>query len=272
MRVYGHAVTQTRRFSRFLYKTAQKLDRGLVLPFILYFTFKSKTRGAGRGTSTRSAKRRNNNNSHDAVPFAPRISSGGKNYYGFPPQLMTRMRYCDTVALTSTGGTIGKYVYRVNDCFDPDVTGGGHQPMYRDTFAALYDFYAVHSARINVTIINSGSVPAHCGIILDDDVTTSTSYTTLLEQNNGKHKLLPAQTGSLSSHTFGITFNATKMFGWDPLKTLSSKTLWANSPNVVAALLIWAQPADLSSSSSFYANVEIDMDVMCSDLTTPIGS
>ncbi len=185
---------------------------------------------------------------------------------------MTRMRYCDTVSLTSTGGTIGKYVFRVNDCFDPDYTSGGHQPLYRDTFASIYDFYTVHKARIKVTLVNSSTVPAHCGILIDDDVTTSTSYTVLLEQNNGKHHLLPAQTGSLSTHTFTMNFDAQKFFGWDPKSNYGSKTLWAASPAAAACLLVWAQPADLSSTATYYASVEIDMDVLVSDLTTPTSS
>jgi len=197
---------------------------------------------------------------------------GGSLYYGFPPTLMTRMRYCDTVPITSTGGTLAKQIFRVNDCFDPDYTGTGHQPLYRDTFAAIYDFYVVPKARIKVTFANTSGTAAHCGIVLDDDVTSSTSYTVLLEQNNGKHHLLPPQTGSLSTHTFNITFDAQKMFGWDPTKVLSAKTLWSNTPSIVAALVCWAQPADLSSTATYYVSVEIDMDVMCCDLTTPTSS
>lgn len=185
---------------------------------------------------------------------------------------MTKLRYCDTVSFTSTGGTIAKYTYRVNDTFDPDYTSGGHQPLYRDTFAAIYNFYVVPRARMKVTICNTGTTPAHCGILLDDDVSSATSYSVLLEQNNGKHHLLPAQTGSISSHTFTHEFDAQRMFGWDPTKVLSAKTAWASSPLVVAAMLVWAQPADLSSSVTYYASVEIDMDVMCCDLLTPTGS
>ncbi len=197
---------------------------------------------------------------------------GGKLNYGFPPTLMTRMRYCDTVPLTSTSGTIAKYVFRVNDCFDPDVTGSGHQPLYRDTFAAIYDFYVVPRARVKVTFANTGNIPSHIGILLDDDVSTSATSTVLMEQNNGKHHLLPAQSGSLSTHTFTINFDAQKMFGWDPTKVLSAKTLWSSTPSIVAGLLCWAQPADLASTVTYYASIEIDMDVMCCDLTTPTSS
>jgi len=186
--------------------------------------------------------------------------------------MVTKMRYCDTVAVGSTAGAIGKYIWRVNDCFDPDYTSTGHQPLYRDTYASLYDFYTVHTAVATVTFVNPGSVPAHCGVLLDEDVATSTAYTTLMEQNTGQHKLLPAQNGSLSTHTFTIVFDAWKMFGWDTTASLSSKTLWANTPNVVACLLTWIQPVDLSSTVTYYVNIEIDMTVQCSDLQTPTGS
>ncbi len=84
--------------------------------------------------------------------------------------------------------------------------------------------------------------------------------------------ILPAQTGSLSTHTFTMNFDAQKFFGWDPKSNYGSKTLWAASPAAAACLLVWAQPADLSSTATYYASVEIDMDVLVSDLTTPTSS
>jgi hypothetical protein len=181
----------------------------------------------------------------------------GKQVYGFPPTLLTRLRYCDTVSMASTSGSIAKYLFRVNDIFDPDYTGSGHQPLYRDTFAAIYDFYTVKSARVTLTITNGGNIPAPCGVLLDDDTTVSTSASVLMEQNTGKHHLLPAQSGSISSHTFHLDFDAKKFYGWDVMTAYGSKTLVANTPSIPAYFVSWAQPADLASTVTYYITIEI---------------
>lgn len=35
------------------------------------------------------------------------------------------------------------HLFRANGIFDPDVTGTGHQPLYRDQVADLYTNYTV---------------------------------------------------------------------------------------------------------------------------------
>lgn len=52
-------------------------------------------------------------------------------------------------------GGSNTYVYSANGCFDPDVTGVGHQPMYFDNFAAVYGKYKVLWSKITITVLNS---------------------------------------------------------------------------------------------------------------------
>lgn len=42
------------------------------------------------------------------------------------------------------------YEFRANGCFDPDVTGTGHQPRGFDQYGQLYDRYVVTSSKITV--------------------------------------------------------------------------------------------------------------------------
>ncbi len=182
------------------------------------------------------------------------------------------MRYCDTITITCTSGAIGKYVFRVNDLYDPDVTGTGHQPLYRDSFASIYDFYVVTKSHSKITFSNTSAVPVHCGVTLEDDNTSSTSINVLMEQNTSKHKMLPPQTGSLSSHTFQIPFDSKKFLGWDPMASETAKTNWPNSPNVPVYMVLFIQPVDASTTATYYCNVEIDFEVYCTDLQTPTVS
>lgn len=70
---------------------------------------------------------------------------------GFPETLQSKVIYCsnfDSGTLTNT--TPVYQVMRMNSTYDPDFSGGGHQPMYRDTYAAVYNSYRVVGSKITV--------------------------------------------------------------------------------------------------------------------------
>jgi len=194
---------------------------------------------------------------------------GGKNIFGFPPTLLSKLRYCDTVPITSTVGSIGKYTFRINSLFDPDFTGVGHQPLYRDTFAAIYALYTVVSADIKLTVVNTSTVPVHAGAVFEDDTGSSSSVNVLMEQNTGVHHLIPAQAGSISSHTFRLKWDCQKMLGLDPYTDIGTKAIFSADPTYLGAMTCWLQPVDAASTTTGYLNIEIDQLVFFSDLQTP---
>nr|WPR18655.1 MAG: capsid protein [Chemarfal virus 111] len=183
--------------------------------------------------------------------------------------MLTRLRYCDSVPLLSSTGNLGKQVFLLNSTFDPDYTNSGHQPLYRDTYAAIYDQYAVVECNITIKIVNTGTVPIQCGMVIDDDVTTSTNYNVLMEQNNGQHKLIPALTGSLSSGTFTYKWSCQKVLGIDPFASQTYKTAVGSNPSELSTMTVWVQSIDLASSVTTYIQVEIDQLVLWTELATP---
>ncbi|HHZ94411.1 MAG TPA: hypothetical protein EYN67_02375 [Flavobacteriales bacterium] len=61
------------------------------------------------------------------------------------------MRYVDhKVVIQAT--PYYEFVYQLNNLFDPQVALGGHQPMYYDSFAAIYNEYLVTSAKVIITV------------------------------------------------------------------------------------------------------------------------
>lgn len=102
-------------------------------------------------------------------PWSRKVSSMDSSYrsviprirnpdYGYPDKLVTSLRYVDNIALTAALGNIGSNVYRMNSCFDPDLSGVGHQPMFFDQLcgpigSAPYSRYRVISSRITVTFM-----------------------------------------------------------------------------------------------------------------------
>ncbi len=73
----------------------------------------------------------------------------GTRRSGLLPQgKVVSVSYFFTNTLDLAAGTHATHVYSANGAFDPDVTGGGHQPRGFDQWASLYTKYTVMSSKI----------------------------------------------------------------------------------------------------------------------------
>lgn len=75
--------------------------------------------------------------------------------------LKRRLRYSDSISLTSSTGVAGGYVFSANGLFDPDITSTGHQPVGFDQMMVSFNHYCVKRSKIIATFINTGT---HCSI------------------------------------------------------------------------------------------------------------
>jgi hypothetical protein len=190
---------------------------------------------------------------------------------GFPDKIIANLRYHDFRSISSTSGAVSNVGFMWNSTYDPDVTFAGHQPLYRDTLAAIYDQYAVISAKARIKFINTSTVPFYVGALTDDDTSISTNVDTLCEQTHGVHTILPPMTGSLSSHTFNLNWNCMKILGIDPFASESYKTLVGSNPTEQSLLFAWAATAD-ASTASLYFDIEMEFEVLWTELSTPTQS
>lgn len=80
-------------------------------------------------------------------------------------------RYCQTFNNVSSTGVTAVQRFRTNGMYDPDQTGTGHQPMFFDQLAALYNHYVVIGSKITVKCVPSTSttVPQFVGVNINDD-------------------------------------------------------------------------------------------------------
>lgn len=202
----------------------------------------------------------------------PRMTTNGNIPIGFPDRLMTKLRYFDTGTLVVTAGSLAKQVFRWNSTFDPDLTGTGHQPLYRDTFAGLYNHYAVISATAEVKILNTDTdTIIICGMVNEDDSSSSSTIDTLCEQSTGQHTILPPLAGSLSSHTFRMSWDARKKLNIDPFVSESYQTAVGSNPTEEQDLVIWGSNFDASSSVITYA-ITLVQTVLWTELSSPTQS
>lgn len=122
-------------------------------------------------------------------------------------------------------------VFRLNSIYDPDLTGAGNQPRFRDQLAELYDSYQVIGAKAKFTVYYSTGATSNatCMIALKASTaeTTSTNPTDFWEARNRTIKTLTPQDprGVLT-----LFFSPRKMFGisksvpWSAMDTMQAET------------------------------------------------
>lgn len=137
--------------------------------------------------------------------------------WGFPQRLYIKLRYVENVAATSTTGSFATYAWRANGLFDPNRTGTGHQPMYYDNCAAIWDHFTVLKsyAKITVTPLTQNTTAYGFCAWLDDDNTPPTTFQGAQEQGSSSTKIVAAN--SNDSQILNIAFDARKIFGGNPL-------------------------------------------------------
>lgn len=250
---------------------------GLVLPSVLYNTNKQNKRGGRRGTTKRSTRGRDSGSGSGRnslqTTHTPPVVRYSPNVFGFPDRLLAKLRYSDIVFTTHSSGALAKQLFRLNSIHDPDYTGTGHQPLYHDTYGGVYDHYAVVSSRARITAYTShASIGSLVGLLIDDDLTTSSTFQTLMEQSHGLTKLLTPLSGSASETTFNITWSAAKFLGIDPFSSLTYKTAIGANPSEESLMVLWSIPVDGSTTMTINWKVEIEYDVLFTELSTPLQS
>lgn len=140
------------------------------------------------------------------------LASIPRGVKAYPQMRLVRHRYVDNIAMpaASAAGFPSLYWFRANSVFDPDYTGTGHQPLYHDEMAAVYNFYTVIAAFIRVVFDQNQSEQITHGVILSDDATLPNNPNTLLEQEGYK---IPVRPNLLSRPVVSrASFNCQKEF------------------------------------------------------------
>lgn len=88
-----------------------------------------------------------------------------------PKAITVRMRYVSQFPLNPAIGTPTFYQLSANGLYDPDVTGGGHQPNGFDQMMSLYNHYEVLKSECTFSVFNGVATTFVMGIKLDDSGT-----------------------------------------------------------------------------------------------------
>ena len=98
-----------------------------------------------------------------------------------PDRVMVVMNYREFFNMTNVSG-VGTQVFSMNSIFDPNVTGGGHQPLGHDQWANFYSNYEVKSSRITINILPLDTNVCRFSIFPSESSTSSGDSTAGAEQ------------------------------------------------------------------------------------------
>lgn len=197
------------------------------------------------------------------------ISGLSRTDFGFPDRVKTKLHYCDVVQLAASAGNPAIYQFRMNDLFDPDYTGTGHQPQWFDQLAAVYSNYKVLGSKITATFIpnNISDIEANdkgpyiCGITTVTGTTTfsAASYPALLEDGNSVHGVIVDKQGANNAKTLSNTYSpardlSTTLQGREMNSSVSS--VLGTSATVFANL--WCLDMTEAASQDVVVKVEIE--------------
>lgn len=201
--------------------------------------------------------------------------------YGFPRCQLVRMVYFQQVRL-DPAGTPATHVFRANSIYDPDYTNtGGHQPMFHDQYAAVYNKYKVVSSRIDITGANDYSDQAN---VMGNLVTcvvnnTTTAYQSITEACEAKGSVYRQCHERRPMRRLTNTFSAKKFFclanikDADDIDGLMGNTLVGSNPVQQAYYVVQAYP--LYQGQNTYPaclNIRISYNVLVYDIIKQPGS
>lgn len=154
---------------------------------------------------------------------------------GFADQCYVRLKYAEELKLGDGLSPVLYYSFRGNSLFDPNYTATGHQPLYFDQYAAIYERYRVMGAKITIDIINaSGASAAYFVLNANTDFSITTNTATLLEQTKSTiSKVIPiAQRIPIRIKMYQSTrkvlgLNKTQIFDQDYGATVSTNPVQA---------------------------------------------
>lgn len=160
----------------------------------------------------------------DASNYSGRMPLVRSPDYGFPDKLRTRLRYADTFALN---GSAVNNVFRMNGCYDPDLTNSGHQPCWFDQLcgsvgSAPYYKYRVLGSKIKVTFTTSSApslAAANVGptlVFINPSNIASLTYGNavgVMENSGSKYAILQDKSGGSNSKTLTLTYSPQKDLG-----------------------------------------------------------
>lgn len=140
------------------------------------------------------------------------FSIGRPSSYPLGRQRKCTMIYGETFTLNPGVGSLASYVFRANSCYDPNLTGIGHQPRGFDQLMALYDHGTVIASKIDVGGYNTATQGQVMVLSLRDTSSVAGTFNDAMEVPKSVWTIIPgAAGGGVSNLSLGC--NPSKFMG-----------------------------------------------------------
>lgn len=222
-------------------------------------------------TRPRASKRRRTKEGPTRYIMSKTFSSSRS--FPSPPKARMTLRYwTDKFDVTgAAAGIAGSHVFSANGCYDPDITGTGHQPIGFDQYMAIYDHYTVIGAKMKLFCQNQlSSAPQYIGIRLNDAASPSSNPLEIVENGNVELKLLSVAGTSATQNlgTLSLSCNVAKFLGRGQLLSDSQcKGTASANPAEQVYFQVFAFTNDGSTGGIVKCSAMIEFDVVFHERT-----
>lgn len=196
-----------------------------------------------------------------------------------PNSFATKLRYVEDTSINpGVAGIAGVHIVSANGCYDPNITGSGHQPRGFDQMMQLWDHYTVIGAKITVEFIrpyNTNSYALALGVALKDSPTPAVDKNDYLEGRNVVSKATKSSTSTNDSFTYKLskTFSTRKFLGFSkPLSVTAARGDISNNPGEQAYFHIFAAPFQSVDNEAIIVNYRVDYLVVFTEPKQPTQS
>lgn len=185
---------------------------------------------------------------------------------GLPDKVLVTHTYHTFITIGSTFGSTGNWFFRANGMYDPDFTGGGHQPLYFDQLSAIYNHFRVikSNMKLRLTSRGTGNPVMVTGVMLNDDTSGTINGETLCEQKRARSMTL-AQGTNDNTYRLSERFSAYSTFGKESMGNDSLIGSGANDPSELTFFQIFCY-SPLLGSGTIDLEVTIDYTALWTEI------
>lgn len=240
------------------------------LPKVLYKTETLKRhKKMKRGATSTPAKRGRRATTKRSKQIAQRIPRSLTTFKrsGFPERIRATLRYADIVSPTSAA--LGNYVFASNGCYDPDITGTGHQPLYFDQYMAVYDHYLVVRSALRVTALPITGTPYVLTVMPNDDNGSTSVYSSEMESPGAANRIV---TDTKGPEMVQITYKPEGAFTDLIAANPNMRGTVSTNPTEQQCFIVRTGSVDLTTAIAPKLMIEILYDVVFFELKTVTGS
>jgi hypothetical protein len=181
---------------------------------------------------------------------------------GYPPSVTIRLRYSELLQFAASV-PYKIDAWRGNSCFDPNYSGGGHQPHYFDQYSAIYAKYKVFASSMKVSIINVSATSAiKCILIPLTEVMTGTTWESYAELPAARESAIIPVASRYPAIVSGRR-STKQVLGLRPGQVNDEDYSAATSANP-ASIWYWnfvAMSTDWDTSLQYHATIKLTYDV-----------